>query len=142
MVSLQCQASRSRCTKGADWRSSGVPGTSGCPQLGRAKRAPKTLKDPAGNLRFRAGSGPKPRPNQAQNILHGTQKPAHNDSERFWANFGLFRRRSKIINCEIAQPSLAALKLPTTLLCCPLHPCKIPPHAGGAPIALRHDHNK
>ncbi len=56
----------------------------------RAKRA-----HPAGNLRFRTGFGPKAGPNQDQNIRHGTHKPAHNDSERFWANLGVFRRRSE-----------------------------------------------
>ncbi len=60
--------------------------------LGRTKRAPNTLKDPAGNLRFRTGIGPKAGPNQVQ---HGPHKPAHNDSERFWADFGVFRRRSE-----------------------------------------------
>ncbi len=44
--------------------------------------------DPAGNLRFRIGFGSKAGPNQAQNIRHGTHKPAHDDSERFWPNFG------------------------------------------------------
>ena len=54
-----------------------------------------TCKDPAGNLRFRTGFGPKAGPNHAQNIRHGTHKPAHNDSERFWADSGVFRRRSE-----------------------------------------------
>ncbi len=39
-----------------------------------------------------------------QHIWHGTHKPAHSDSERFWADFGVFRRRSETLNCEIAQP--------------------------------------
>ncbi len=42
---------------------------------------PTTFKDPAGNLRFRTGFGPKAGPNQTQHIQHGTHKPAHNDSE-------------------------------------------------------------
>jgi hypothetical protein len=63
--------------------------------LGGAKKAPETFKDPAWNLRFRTGFGPKARPNQNSNIRHGTHKPAHNESERFWANFGVFRRRSE-----------------------------------------------
>ncbi len=28
-------------------------------------------------------------------IRHSTHKPAQNDSERFWADFGVFRRRSE-----------------------------------------------
>ncbi len=40
---------------------------------------PKTCKDPAGKLRFRAGLGPKAVPNQAPNIWRGTHEPAHND---------------------------------------------------------------
>ena len=58
--------------------------------------APTNFKDPAGNLRFRAGFGPEAGPNQAQHIRHGTHKPAHNDSERFWADLGMFRRRSDL----------------------------------------------
>ena len=60
-----------------------------------AERAPTTFKDPAGNLRFRAGIVPKAKPNQAQNTRHGAHRPAHNDSERFWPDFGVFRRRSE-----------------------------------------------
>ena len=55
--------------------------------------APTTFKDPSGNLRFRPKFEPKAEPNQAQKIRHGTHKPAHNDSDRFWADFCLFRRR-------------------------------------------------
>ncbi len=42
--------------------------------------------------------GPKAGPKQAQNIRHGTHKPAHNDSEPFWSHVGVFRRRSE--TCE------------------------------------------
>ncbi len=63
--------------------------------LGYAKRAPQIFKDPAGNLRFRAGIGLKARPNLAQNVWNGARKPAPNDSERFCADFGVFRRRSE-----------------------------------------------
>ncbi len=57
---------------------------------------PRTfVKDPAGNIRFRTGFCTKARPNQAQTIRHGTHKPAHIDSERLWADFGVFRRRSE-----------------------------------------------
>ena len=41
---------------------------------------------------------PEAGPNQAQNIRHGTHKPAHDDSERFWPDFGAFRRRSEPFN--------------------------------------------
>ncbi len=57
------------------------------------KRAPNTFKDPAMNLRFRTGFGPKAGPNEAQTVRHGTHKPAHNVSERFWPDVGVFRRR-------------------------------------------------
>ncbi len=57
--------------------------------------APTTIKDPAGNLRFQPGFGPKVGPHQAQNIQHGAHKPVHNDSEPFWADFGVFRPRSE-----------------------------------------------
>ncbi len=53
----------------------------------------RELKDPAGHSRFRAGFGSKAVANQAQKIRHGTYNPAHNDSESFWADFGVFRRR-------------------------------------------------
>ncbi len=49
----------------------------------RSLKGPKTLKDPAGNLRFRAGFGPKAMPNQAPNIL-----------PTILGDFGVFRRRS------------------------------------------------
>ncbi len=73
------------------------------PGLGRARRAPNPCKDLAVNLRFRTRFGPKAGPKQAQNIRHGTHKPAHNDSERFWPDFD---GDPKLLNCEIAQPSL------------------------------------
>ncbi len=57
--------------------------TTGGRETAELKGARKTLTDPAGNLRFRIEFGPKPGPNQAQNIQHATHKPAHNDSERF-----------------------------------------------------------
>ncbi len=62
---------------------------------GLTRGLPTTFKEPARNLRVRAGFVPKADPNQTQNIRHGTHKPAHNDSERFWAGFGVFRRRSE-----------------------------------------------
>jgi hypothetical protein len=53
------------------------------------------VKNPAGNLRARAGIGPKAGPNQAP--VSGTQ--------RFRAMLARFRRVSTTIrNCEIAQP--------------------------------------
>ncbi len=42
------------------------------------KRAPITLKDPAGNRRSRAGFGPKTGPNQTQNIRHGVSTTIRN----------------------------------------------------------------
>ncbi len=42
----------------------------------------KLLEDPAGNLQFRTGFGPKSGPNKALNIRHGTHKPTHNDSNQ------------------------------------------------------------
>ncbi len=65
-------------------------------------------KDPAGNLRFRAGSEPERRQNQAKHVRHGTQKPAHNESERFWTDFD---DDAKLFKCEIAQPSNPGLTL-------------------------------
>ncbi len=78
------------------------------PDSAELKRAPKTCKDPAGNLRFQRGFGPKAGPNQAQNIRHGTHRPAHNNSERFWPHFGVFRQRSRIfyLRDSPAQPGL------------------------------------
>ena len=38
------------------------------------KRAPIMFEDPAGNLRFSAGFGPKVGPKQAQNIRHGANR--------------------------------------------------------------------
>ncbi len=67
------------------------------PSGGFDKRAPTTFKHPAGNLRYRAGFGPKAGPKQAPQIRHGTHKPPHNDSERFWADFGEFRRGSETL---------------------------------------------
>ncbi len=60
-----------------------------------------------GNLRSRTEFGPKAGPNQTQNIRHGTRKPAHHDSERFWADFAVFRRRSETFELRdsSAEPS-------------------------------------
>ncbi len=62
---------------------------------GELRRAQKTCQNPIGNLRFQTGLGPKAGPNQAQDTRHGARKPAHNDSERCWADLGVFRRRSE-----------------------------------------------
>ncbi len=51
-------------------------------------------------------------PKLGQNIRHGTHKPAHNDSERLWAEFGVFRRRSDIFNCEILACALGGVGSP------------------------------
>ncbi len=67
------------------------------------------FEDPAGSLRFRTGFGPNTVPSQAQNIRQGTHKPAHNDSERFWAEFCVFRRRSETFEL---QDSLAEMTRP------------------------------
>jgi hypothetical protein len=45
---------------------------------------------------FRAGFGPKAGSTQAQTMRHSTHKPAHIDSERFWADVSVLRRRSEI----------------------------------------------
>ncbi len=60
-----------------------------------SEKGPEHFKDPAGNLRLRIGFGAKAEPSQAQKIRHGTHIPAHNDSKRFWVDFGLFRRRRR-----------------------------------------------
>ncbi len=65
------------------------------PRLGEPKGAPNTFETPAGNPRYRMGFGPKAGPNHSQNIRNGTHKAAHTDSEIFWADFGVFRRRSE-----------------------------------------------
>ncbi len=68
------------------------------------QRAPQTFKDPAGNLRFRAGFGSKAGPNEAQTIR---QVPTNwhttipNDSGTISA---CFDEVPKLLNCEIAQP--------------------------------------
>ncbi len=66
---------------------------------------PNSAKDPAGNIRFRAGFGPKTKPNQAQNSRHGAHGPAHNDS---WPIPACFDDDPKLRNCEIAQSSKGA----------------------------------
>ncbi len=63
--------------------------------LGLTRRAPETFKHPTGNLQVRAGFGPQSGPNQTQNTRQGTHKAAHDDSERFWAEIGVFRRRTE-----------------------------------------------
>ncbi len=55
---------------------------------------------------------PKTSPSKATNMRHGTHEAEHNDSERFWANVGMFRRRSDDDdNYDIAQPSLVGAAL-------------------------------
>jgi hypothetical protein len=73
-----------------------------------AKGASQTLKDPAGNLRFRHGFGPKAGPNQAQNIRHRTHKPARNDS------VDALRRRSQTF--QLRDSSAESSQWQTTLL--------------------------
>ncbi len=86
----------------------------GGPPLGWATRAPKTFKNLAGYLRFRAGVGPEPRPNQALNTRHG-----------FRAMLSRLRRVSttirQLLNCEIAHPSIGleahrSTQTPSTLM--------------------------
>ncbi len=77
----------------------------GCRDSSAERQGPTTFKDPAGNLRFRTGFGPKSGPNQAPNIRHGTHKPAHNDSERFWSDSGVFRRRSETFKIRDSSSS-------------------------------------
>ncbi len=81
-------------------------------QLGSAKRAPTTLKDPAGNLRFRTRFGPKAGTNQTPNTRHGAHRLAHNDSERFWADFGVFRRGSETFKLRDRSPDARVRLLP------------------------------
>ncbi len=72
----------------------------------RSKGPDKFVTDPAGNLRFRTGFGPKAGPNPAQNIWHGARKPEHSDSERLWADFGVFRRRSETFKLRDSSAEL------------------------------------
>ncbi len=79
--------------------------------IGLASGAPKTCKDLAGIIRFRAGLGPKTEPNQTQNIRNGTHRRAHNDSERFLPNFGVFRRRPETFKlCDSSAESVSLLE--------------------------------
>ncbi len=70
------------------------------------------LKGPGELLRIRPGIadlGPKlvPTPDEAKPKMPGrAHKPAQTDSDRFQTGFGVLRPHSKILNCEIAQPSL------------------------------------
>ena len=55
----------------------------------RTYEGPIKLRDPAGNLRFRAGFGTKAEPNQTKK--HPARYP-RTGTQRFWADFGVFRR--------------------------------------------------
>ncbi len=66
------------------------------------------MKDPAGNLRCRAAFGPTTGPNQTRNIGHGTHKPSHKDSDRFWTVFWVFRPRSETTTLREAERDLTS----------------------------------
>ncbi len=69
-------------------------------------KVPRTIfKDPAGNIKYRAGFGHEAVPNQAQHIRHGTTNrhtTILNDSGSISA---CFDDDPKLLNCEVAQPS-------------------------------------
>ncbi len=67
------------------------------------------FQDPAINLRFRTGFGPGTGPHLAQDLRHGTHKPARKASEGCWADFNVFDDDPKRLNSEITQPSYGCL---------------------------------
>ncbi len=75
------------------------------PQLGWAKKAPLTFKDPAWYIRFRTGFVPKTGPNQTQNIWNGILEPAHNDLNDSGTISSCFDDDPRLLNREIAQPN-------------------------------------